>query len=660
MSVTNYINNRCKYTYSKLKSVVYLVSKNHTKEVYVDGDNAYISGLTELPLRLNGFDISLNEETSLDERYEFEKTVTLSMNGYVSHIIGDRFYVILESEDGTKWMVNPDFPARVTYEFNLSKDTYQTDFTFSLLSNFPTLRLIADFEAVDPCIGYRVAGVKSLQLLERAFCDIDVASGQVYTYGKEFQDVEYMRNSCSLSVAYDGEYVTSTINFQIPFDSYKSSWQYNLLEFMYNKYAAIIQPKSGDNTFFVGFNGGLQANYTIETNDGDGSDIINIILTESSRNGIYALSNYQREQMTDTTWNYAPEIGYECVGRGEAKYLVQSEKMTNGIETGEYKVLEGYEQEFSGLNIVGTFETIQTFNTPKCQGETCSMQTDIPLNITFSSATCYTYTLMAECDWTMNDIPSFITVSPSSGEASSSYTITICNSSTSGTTGSFEIQSGDNIRIVNVTVESQDNYIIPTSVNIDCTQQNVYFTFNSDCPPSLITSNYTYQITDSQIVFNVPANPTTSARTEQPIVYDCNGEPHTLTINQDKVYERWVDTSDYICDSGNSYVKQQRYTGTTSTNINSPTSEFKTGSLIASGDTRCLTIITRWVDAEDFLCIDGDKWSYQKEQMSVDDGTTWTDTGVTRPKELIESESEDCQETITYKWELTDLTQCGT
>ena len=68
MSVTNYINNRCRYNYSKLKNVVYLVSKYHVKDIHVDGYDAYIEDLDELPLRLNGFNISLNEETSLDER----------------------------------------------------------------------------------------------------------------------------------------------------------------------------------------------------------------------------------------------------------------------------------------------------------------------------------------------------------------------------------------------------------------------------------------------------------------------------------------------------------------------------------------------------------------------------------------------------------------
>lgn len=659
MSVTNYLNNRCRYTYSRLKSVVYLVSKYHTKKVYVDGYDAYIDELDELPLRLNGFDISLNEETSLDERYEFEKTVTLSMHGFVNRVIGDRYYVILESEDGTKWMVNPDFPSRVTYTFNLSNNTNQTDFTFSLLSNFPTLRLQANFEAVnDPCLGYNAYGIDNLKLLERVWCDVDTEDGTLYTYGKDFQDIEFIRNSCSLSVAYDGFYYTSTINFQIPFDNYKTSWQYNLLEFMFNKYAAVITPKSDDNTFFVGFNSGLQANYTIDTSDGDGTDVINIILTETSNNNIAALVDYREEQLTDTTWHYAPEVGYECVGRGVAKYLVQSETTVNGLSTGEYKVLDGYQEDFLDLNVVGTFDNVETFNTPLCQGTTCLMTTDIPLNITFSAVTCNTYNFKADCDWEITDLPSFVTVSPSTGVGGTNYSLQVCNTSVASTSGSFNIQSGDNIRIVNVTVDNGDNYIIPTSVNINCTAQNVVFTYQSGCVPSAITSNYTYQITDSQIIFNVPANETTSVKVEQPIVYDCNGNAHTLTINQDKVYEDWRDTTEYICDSGNSYVRQQRYTGVTSTSINTPTSEYRKGSLIQSGDTRCQTVITRWVDASDYICQDGDKWSYQKEQTSIDDGATWVDTGATRLKELIEEGSTDCQETITYEWRITSLWAC--
>ena len=86
MSVSNYTPSSaiCKYNYSKLKDVIYLVDKTHVKNVHIDNGEAYIDGLDQLPLRLNGFNITLNEESSLDERYKFTKSVTLSMNGYVN------------------------------------------------------------------------------------------------------------------------------------------------------------------------------------------------------------------------------------------------------------------------------------------------------------------------------------------------------------------------------------------------------------------------------------------------------------------------------------------------------------------------------------------------------------------------------------------------
>ena len=258
--VTNYNNEKCKYNYSKLKKVVYLVSEEHMKDIHIDGTEAYVDNLTQLPLRLNGFDISLSEETSLDERYEFQKSVTLSMHGYVNHkLFNGRYYVILESEDGTYWMVNIDFPSRVTYTFNLSKDTYQTDFTFSSLSNYPTLRLVANFEAVSPpCLGFNVYGIESLKMIERDKTVLDTKNKTVYTYADSFKDIEFLGDSCSYSSVYDGFKVQDTITFSIGFDAYKSSWHYNLIEFVNNLYSAIIIPKSSTNTLYVGFNFGLE------------------------------------------------------------------------------------------------------------------------------------------------------------------------------------------------------------------------------------------------------------------------------------------------------------------------------------------------------------------------------------------------------------------
>ena len=674
MSVTNYTpkyDNGCKYSYSKLKDVIYLVSKDHTKNVYIDDGAAYIDGLTELPLRLNGFNISLKEESSLDERYKFQKTVTLSMHGYVnSSIFGGRYYVILESFDGTFWMVNVDFPSKLTYTFNLSKDTYQTDFTLASLSNFPTLRLVANFEAVSPpCLGFNVYGVDTLKLLEKDYCALDTVSGTVYTFGgNEFKDVEFLGDSCSLQEVFDGDKVTTTIQFDIAFDAYKSSWHYNLLEFLENLYSAIITPKGNDNTFFAGFNFGLQPSFTIQTQSQAGaSDIITVTLIEASSHGSTAAYDWSEEQTTDTRWVYVKYVDdipcYVCVSLGVAKYLVQQEVNQNGVPTGNYKVLEGYESEFPTLNIVGTFSSEQLFNNADCSGVSCEVNTNLPTTITYNSATCNTYSYSASCDWEVSGLASYMTVTPSSGNAGSAYTLSVCNTKTptSSETSTFTVTAGDNVKVVNVVLTPDSSIINPTSVTINCLAQEVRFNFNPNCPITVtsIDSRLTYQITNSQLIVNVPRNySTASGITWSITVKDCNNNTQTVQIIQDKTYERWVDTSDYLCDSGNSYVKQVRYTGTTSTDINTMTSEYRKGSLIQSGDSRCTSTQTRWTFNNHYYCIDGDKYKVEEEEVSTDGGTTWNTDGNTRVGEMVESASSFCEETVEYKWVLTDRWQC--
>jgi hypothetical protein len=118
-----------------------------------------------------------------------------------------------------------------------------------------------------------------------------------------------------------------------------------------------------------------------------------------------------------------------------------------------------------------------------------------------------------------------------------------------------------------------------------------------------------------------------------------------------------VNTNDYICDGTTSYVKQQRYTGTTSSNINTATSEYKKGAKIQDNDPRCGSYETRWVLGTGYTCVDGDKWSIEEEERKAQGGT-WQKTGNTRLKTMVEADSSFCEETIEYKWVLTDKWQC--
>ena len=676
MSVTNYtpgLSATCRYNYSKLKDVIYLVSKNHVKNVHIDNGEAYIDGLTELPLRLNGFNISLKEESSLDERYAFSKTVTLSMHGYVnSSIFGGRYYVILESYDGTFWMVNVDFPSRLTYTFNLAKDVYQTDFTLASLSNFPTLKLGSEFEAVSPvCLGFNTYGVDSLRLLEKDLCGIDTENKTVQTYtSKGFQDVEFLGDSCSFQEVFDGEKVTTTISFDIGFDAYKSSWHYTLLEFVQNLYSAIVVPKGNDNTFFAGFNFGLQPGFTVQTQSNEGqSDIITITLIEASSHGSTAAVDWDEEQTTETRWVYVKWVStikcYECVEFGKARYLVQQEVKQNGMPTGNYRVLEGYRSyyEAQGLNVVDTFSNEEIFNDPECAGDQCAVNTNIPTTIIYHEPTCYTYSYSAACNWQVTDLASYMTVTPSSGVADAEYSLVICNTKTptETETSTFMIKADTNRKVVNVILTNESAILIPQTVYIDCLPQNVTFVFDVNCPITVISidQRLTYQINNSQLIVNVPRNYSIeSGITWDITVKDCNNATETAHIVQDKTYEKWVDTTDYLCESGNSYVKQLRYTGTTSGDTNTPTGESRKGALIQSGDGRCHTAVYRWTFNNLYYCVNGDKFKSEEQEVSFDNGISWNKTGVTRLGEMVESASTFCNQDVQYEWRLTTKWQC--
>ena len=677
MAVSDYLqktSGTCRYSYSKLKDVLYLVSYEHLKDVQIDNGEAYISGLTELPLRINGFNIQFNEETSLDERYKFQKTLTLSMHGYVNYkIFGGRYYAIIEDIEGTFYMINVDFPSRITHTFNLAKDTNQTDFTFSSLSNFPTLKLNAEFEAVAPvCLGLNVYGIEKLQLIEKEKARLDTVNKTVIST-EDFKTIEFLGNSCSFQEVYDGFKVTDTIQFNIALDNYKPSWQYNLLEFLDNRYSAIITPRGNDNKYYPGYNFGLQPSYTIQTaSNPNESDIITITLVEMSSQGSTAAVDWDDEQSTETRWRWVKKVGeticYECIGLGRARYLVRQEVDLFGNPTGNYQVMEGYESQYPNFHIVATFTTQEIFETSECsEDETCQIDTTIPTTIYFNAVTCNTYTLQTSCDWEIVDIPSNITVEPITGHAGSSYTVSICNTATPSSTAlenDMSIKCCKKTKIVNFKTQIDAGCIKPQRQYINCMSQDVVFTFDGSCRIEItsIDPKLTYSIGNNTLTVRVPRNYGSSAITWSIIATncDCSSASTVAYINQDKTYERWVEEDGFVCVSGNSYHVERRYTGTTQENITVRTDETRTGSLIQSGDTRCSSSQTKWEwDGESYYCVDGNKFKVEFEYISYDGGINWVKTGNTRLGDMVEADSEWCNSAVTYSWVLTSKYECS-
>ena len=203
--VSNYTPNN-KYRYDRLDKVVYLISEEAVKNIHIDNGLAYIDEIVQEPLTLSVNSISVNETDTLDERYRFTHQLNFSMSGYANYeAFQGRYYVIIKSVDGVYWLVNPLFPTKITYTYTIDSQSSRTDFSIGTISNHPIVHYTND----------------------------------------GFKDIEYLKNSASFQEAFDGTNITHTLNFNINFDDYKSSWHYNLLEFIQNRYSAIISTTCG-------------------------------------------------------------------------------------------------------------------------------------------------------------------------------------------------------------------------------------------------------------------------------------------------------------------------------------------------------------------------------------------------------------------------------
>ena len=488
MSVTNYIPSvNCGYKYNKLKNVVYLVSKNHLKDIRIDGGEAYIVNLNETPMKIECHNVEFTENESVDERYKFNKTLRFTVQGYanVSSLEGG-CYAIIITTDGVPFMVNVDYPAKATFTYTLTEKQNQTEFTLSSQSNYPTLKLNADLASTltFKCKQYAEYGITDLQLIEKDYVTINDKTAVVTTFGgRTFKNIEFLKKSCTLTESFDGDIVTDTITFDINFDDYKPSWQYNLLEFMDNLYAAIVTPKSDNNKFFVGFNFGLDPEYTIDTTTSEGdSNKITITLTEKSVHGMITLSNARVVEDTDRTWKYVENVydyeTYQCIDNGIAIYLAMQELDAQNNPTGNYKVLDGWYDYFKDkFNVVGTFSEIVTFYTTKCSWFATCTFTGLPSLITYIGTVCKTFYVSSTCDWHFDNIPSFLTFSRTSGVANETYQIEICNTLYTDVTvtDSFDVYYGSKkdtigVQIITGDMKLQAYYNNQTVYQLPCNQ----------------------------------------------------------------------------------------------------------------------------------------------------------------------------------------------
>lgn len=109
---------------------------------------------------------------------------------------------------------------------------------------------------------------------------------------------------------------------------------------------------------------------------------------------------------------------------------------------------------------------------------------------------------------------------------------------------------------------------------------------------------------------------------------------------------RWTQTSEFICDGFDKYVKEVKQYNNGTEWVN--TDEYRKGLLVEQNSEYCgyyPGAIYRWIQLDitvDYECVGTNKHYKEKLQMSLDDGITWQDVGREQAGQLYQPNSKDC------------------
>ena len=644
--VTEYNIDKCQYKIYHLKGTIFLFNDDLVKSISIDKDAANIS-LQGKPLTVKCEAVEVTEESSLEGRFSFTHKVTFKVQGYDNGLVGYK-WIGFQDASNECWLLNPMLSPSWSYKYTLDSQGEVTTYTASLVSNFPLLHIVGTErfdETQNPC-GYHRAVPSNLFLNESKYT-AKTNDGNILYTNNGFKEVEFIKNSLSLTEDFDGDNITHSLSFKIPFSSYKESFHYNLLEFADNKYACAV--KKTDGTYSsCGFSYGLLPSYSISCDtDIENADTITITLTDrhDSENFFSVSSAFTQIYESSKTHEFIiKDECLECIGNGVAKFIMKTEVDALGNPTGRYYALKGYEEQLrnEGYNIIGTFEEDVQISHRGCKGSgttECKLSTNLT-DMTFHAiGEKKSFSIKAEGGWNIEYSGERLSFSmkeatdsnvhivtiealerPISIPYKETFTVTYCD----GKTSKFNAYIKQNA--CNDTLSDD---IVPKGGG------NV--TLKSDCCISSVTSSTQGVLTlktNSGYIISIPSMEGTEERTIPITITRCNGEvSNDLTIRQVPYYFKWV-REDTTCSDGYLCDVERMYSGETSTYITGHTDTTREINC-ASDPTNCPYDRTRWVEIDDTIC-DGKSLCSLLAEETSSDGIVWTKSGKVKIGKVID------------------------
>lgn len=586
MSVNNY-DRLCNYSINELDNYIYLYQFENPILNYItdDGENNGSS----IELKGNGYklyceSVTYNSTSSIDNRFSFENTLTVTLTeskevtnySVLKELITNNWMVVFKNKEGEAFVVNGEYPVMVSYSyvFNDEKSPNTMTVTFKALQNIPTINYkgSTNYQYIlrdKPC-EYNISRIKSLKMIDvnKSSVNIDDDGFTLIQKGDDsLKTIKFNPSSFSFTDSFDGKVFTQTVTFQIPFIQYKYYFHYNLLEYIDNRYYALIET-TNDNNILSGFRLGLFPSYIINS---ENDNTITITLT-ATHTTYSVLGSDNFSIGINDGYYYKPVLG-ECINNLYTYTLVEQFN-SNGVSTNGFYCLKGYESYYSDYTILGTYNQFDInfgfklvdfyFDCSKgCQLE------NLPSSIQFGgSGETKCFTIKTECSLTFeydtaaltvkyDEISKDLCVTSISNEGTFSIKVTakdgtiryitvVIGDNTSGGGGSDG--SGNTITNIRINASGQTVNVIPSGG------------FNNI---KTITSTLQFVINENGNGYNVqvPENPNETPRTfTVNIVYN-NGNTETVNIIQDKMYYMYVSTEDTECDGNDLYYINKKYKG---------------------------------------------------------------------------------------------------
>ena len=681
----------CKYHIGNLEDIIYLQSFDDKIEYYIDdAGEPYCSAISGALSSITCESVLLTEESSFDtNRFAFTYELTAVFregnddvySSVLKLLRENKYRLYVKTTEGMYYLVNAEYPYSLSYEYVWSNTSHHCTLKFTLNNNIPTMKCTtfpkSFTELIPKDCGYFSPRINEFNIIEEknvlvGYNASELNYTQITTIGSNtWKTIEHLDDSFVYTHTYSGGSFSNTIQFDIELSDYLTTFHYNILEFVKNRYVVKFKSSLG-NTIIVGDKCGLFPSFSLNTSDSLGSlNRIRITLRENTSKDV-SFSSVDVVETVDDSKKHGgtsdnrhniptPTIRVsgltfptiECISPTMAKRILMPQINVNGDETSKYYVLDGYQDYFGAISdlIIGTYDenTINNFDvslyvtTNQCQNDFgCLYSTTLnDRNYLINSSSSF-FAIISSCGWEIIQKDACLTFDRLSGESGVQYVVDYSTSCAVGVESSFTIKVGDDeytyiIKKVDTStcfisnpnasiVASAATLTFEMSVNANEVAINGVYLDNNDTDLLKIT------LIGNTMTVNVPEYTDFSGyRRYFTIRLESNsGGNCEVEIIQDHPYKKQViDLSKYECLDGDKYYVYQYYSGYTLDTIDTPTGEYYVDydrSPWERNSPDCTDDeLIKWFDAEDvYYCETTPEHNYEKWSASTEyicDGT---------------------------------------